>query len=71
MWAGFDHGSLNDPHQATVNLANLTQQIEQADTLIQFVGKFGISADKSCHTESEHNLCFCVLTLGRYIITIA
>lgn len=28
MWTGLDHGSLNDPHQATVNLANLgtTQQ---------------------------------------------
>lgn len=23
MWAGFHHGSLNDPHQATMNLANL------------------------------------------------
>lgn len=26
VWAGLDHGSLNDPHQATVNLANLTTQ---------------------------------------------
>lgn len=25
MRAGFDHGSLNNPHQATMNLSNLTQ----------------------------------------------
>lgn len=37
MRAGFDHGSLNDPHQATVNLANLTH-IRHADTVSSTTG---------------------------------